>query len=286
MKFFPSSIQNYLVATMACLCVPGIGALGFMAYQSISDVRSNMQLAELVEADKALLLAGNAIRTARGQAQTSIQVADDPAATLKQIEESNRGRIAEAVAQLDETGLPGRKELIAGILQQQKLTDARMADLYAEASKPKAQRSLAATMPWYNGIGAIEAAIVKASDETSNAARLADPILADLQGFKSAGWDVRSNYGTQCSVLRPAFGSGKALETAQIRKLGELRGVSNTSGETLKQLAARPGVGSELARKVGVMSAEVEASNRKMDELIGKLGQGSGPVIAAEEWTK
>ncbi len=286
MKFFPSSIQNYLVATMACLCVPGIGALGYMAYQSVSDVRTNIQLAELVEADKALLLAGNAIRTARGQAQTSIQVADDPAATLKQIEESNRSRIAEAVAQLDETGLSGRKELIAGILQQQKATDARMADLYAEASKPKAQRSLAATMPWYNGIGAIEAAIVKASDETSNAARLADPILADLQGFKSAGWDVRSHYGTQCSVLRPAFGSNKALDTAQIRKLGELRGVSNTSGETLKQLASRPGVGNELARKVGVMSAEVEASNRKMDELIGKLGQSAGPVIAAEEWTK
>jgi methyl-accepting chemotaxis protein len=285
-KFFPSSIQNYLVATMACLCVPGIGALGYMAYQSISDVRTNMELGELVQADKALLLAGNAIRTARGQAQTSIQVADDPVATLKQVEESNRSRIADAVAQLDETGLPGRKELIAGILQQQKLTDARMADLHAEAAKPKAQRSLAATMPWYNGIGAIEAAIVKASDETSNAARLADPILADLQGFKSAGWDVRSNYGTQCSVLRPAFGSGKALEAAQIRRLGELRGVSNASGETLKQLASRPGVGSELARKIGVMSAEVEASNRKMDELIGKLGQGAGPVIAADEWTK
>ena len=129
MKFFPSSIQNYLVATMACLCVPGIGALAYMAQQSIVDVRSNMRLAELVDADKALLLTGNAIRTARGQAQTSIQVADDPAATLKQIEESNRSRIAEAIAQLDETDLPGRKELIAGIQQQQKLTDARMADL-------------------------------------------------------------------------------------------------------------------------------------------------------------
>ncbi|UZF95042.1 methyl-accepting chemotaxis protein [Bosea sp. NBC_00550] len=286
MKFFPSSIQNYLVATMACLCVPGIGALAYMAEQSIMEVRTNMRLAELVEADKALLLTGNMIRTARGQAQTSIQVADDPAPMLKQIEQANRAQIAEAVAQLQETDLPNRKELIAGIQQEQKLTDARMADLYAEAGKPKAQRSLAATMPWYNGIGAIEGAIVKASDETSTAARLADPVLADLQGFKSAGWDVRSNYGTQCSVLRPAFSSNKAMDAAQLRRIGELRGVSNASRDTLKQLASRPGVGSELVRKIGVMSAEVDASNRKMDELIGKLGQGSGPVIAAEEWTK
>ncbi|WP_156367093.1 HAMP domain-containing protein, partial [Bosea thiooxidans] len=286
MKFFPSSIQNYLVATMACLCVPGIGALAYMAEQSFMEVRTNMRLAELVEADKALLLTGNMIRTARGQAQTSIQAVDDPAPLLKRIEEASRTQIAEAIAQLRDTDLPNREELIAGIQQEQKLTDARMADLHAEAAKPKPQRSLAATMPWYNGIGAIEAAIVKASDETSNAARLADPVLADLQAFKSAGWDVRSHYGTQCSVLRPAFGSGKALDAAQLRRLGELRGTSNAARDTLKQLASRPGVGSDLVRKIGVMSAEVEASNRRMDDLIGKLGQNAEPVIAAEDWTK
>ncbi|MDX3808368.1 MAG: HAMP domain-containing protein, partial [Bosea sp. (in: a-proteobacteria)] len=285
MKFFPSSIQNYLVATMACLCLPGIGALTYMAEQSIAEVRTNLRLTELVKADKALLLTGNMIRTARGQAQTTIQVADDPAPTLKQIEQVNRTRIGEAVAQLQATGLANSGELVAAIQQQQKLTDAKMADLYAEAGKPKAQRSLAATMPWYNGVGSIEAALVKASDQTSDAARLADPILADLQGFKSAGWDVRSNYGTQCSVLRPVFGSGKALDPTQQRRIGELRGVSNAAKDTLNQLASRPGVGSELVRKVGVMNAEVDASNRKMDELIGKLGKDSGPVIAAEEWT-
>lgn len=155
MKFFPSSIQNYLVATMACLCVPGIGALTYMAAQSIVEVRTNLQLSELVEADKALLLAGNMIRSARGQAQTSIQVADDPVPALKQIEETSRSRIAEAILQLQDTDLPSRKELIAGIQQEQKLSDAKMADLYAEAGKPKAQRSLAATMPWYNSVGAI-----------------------------------------------------------------------------------------------------------------------------------
>jgi len=285
-KFFPASIQNYLVATMACLCVPGIGALTYMAAQSIGDLRVNMRLAALVEADKALLLTGNTIRTARGQAQTSIQAADDPAPTLKEVEQANGSRIAEAIANLLKTDLPNRQELAAGIQQEQKATDARMPDLYAEAAKPKPQRNLAATMPWYNGVGAIEGAIVRASDSTSSAARLADPILAELQSFKSSAWDVRSNYGTQCSLLRPAFGSGKPLETAQLRKLGELRGTSNAALAELKQLGSRPGVGSELVRKIGTAAGEVDASNRKMDDLIGKLGQGSGPVIGAEEWTK
>jgi hypothetical protein len=285
-KFFPASIQNYLVATMACLCMPGIGALTYMAAQSIGDIGTNTRLAALVEADKALLLTGNAIRTQRGRAQTSIQAADDPVPVLKEIEQVNGSRIAETVAQLLETDLSNRQELAAGILQEQKATDARMGDLYAEAAKPKGQRSLAATMPWYNGVGAIEGALVKASDGTSGAARMADTALAELQAFKSAGWDVRSNYGTQCSLLRPSLGSGKPLDAAQLRKLGELRGSSNTALAELRQLSGRPGVGSELVRKIGVMSGEVDASNRKMDELIGKLGQSSGPVIGPEEWTK
>ena len=66
-QLFPASIKNYLVATMACLCIPGVGALTYMAGQSLGDVRTNMRLTDLVEADRALLLAGNLIRSNRGQ---------------------------------------------------------------------------------------------------------------------------------------------------------------------------------------------------------------------------
>ncbi|HEV7257437.1 MAG TPA: methyl-accepting chemotaxis protein [Bosea sp. (in: a-proteobacteria)] len=286
MQLFPASIKNYLVATMACLCIPGVGALTFMANQSAGEVHTNMRLADLVEADRALLLAGNLIRSNRGQAQTAIQAVDDPKPVIQKIEQASRTELANAVARLKATDLPDRAALIEAITRLEKSTEAKLADIHAEAAKPKAQRSLAATMAWYNGVGEIEGALVKASDSTSNAVRLADPVLADLQAFKAAGWRVRSSYGTQCSVLRPALGSGKALEPAQWRSMGELRGASNASVAQLQQLSARPGVGAELVRKVGVMSAEVQAANRFMDDLIGRLGAGTGPVISPEEWTK
>ncbi|WP_197280811.1 methyl-accepting chemotaxis protein [Bosea vaviloviae] len=286
MQLFPASIKNYLVATMACLCIPGVGALAYMATQSLADVRTNMRLTELVEADRALLLAGNLIRSNRGQAQTAIQAMDDPKPIIQKVEQASKTELANAVARLRATDLADRETLIDGIVRQEKATATKLADIHAEAGKPKAQRSLAATMPWYNGVGEIETAIVKASDATSNAVRLADPVLADLQAFKAAGWRVRSSYGSQCSVLRPALGSGKALETTQLRALGELRGASSAGVSQLQQLSARPGVGAELVRKVGVAATEVQAANRFMDELIGRLGQGAGPVISAEEWTK
>jgi methyl-accepting chemotaxis protein len=285
-QLFPASIKNYLVATMACLCIPGVGALAFMANQSAGEVRTNMRLADLVEADRALLLAGNLIRSNRGQAQTAIQAVDDPKPVIQKIEQASRTELVNAIARLKATDLPDRAALIEAITRLEKATEAKLADIHTEAAKPKAQRSLAATMPWYNGVGEIEGALVKASDSTSNAVRLADPVLADLQAFKAAGWRVRSSYGTQCSVLRPALGSGKALEPAQWRSMGELRGASNAGVAQLQQLSARPGVGADLVRKVGVMSAEVQAANRFMDDLIGRLGAGSGPVISPEEWTK
>lgn len=185
MQLFPASIKNYLVATMACLCIPGVGALGYMASQSFGEVRENMRLATLVEADKALLIAGNSIRANRGQAQTAIQAADDPAPIIAKVEQANRKDLDEAVARLNATSLADRAALADAVAQQQRATDAKFADLRAEAAKPKAQRSLQATMPWYNGVGDIESALVKAADATSLAVRMSDPVMADLQNFKS-----------------------------------------------------------------------------------------------------
>ena len=286
MQLFPASIKNYLVATMACLCIPGVVALTYMANQSLGDVRTNLRLADLVEADRALLLAGNLIRSNRGQVQTAIQTAEDPMPVIRTLEQRSRAELANAVTRLKVADLPDRNAHVETILQQEKATETKLAAIHAEAGKPKAQRSLAATMPWFNGVGEIEATLLKVSDSTSDAVRLADPVLADLQGFKAAGWRVRSNYGSQCSILRPLMGSGKAPEPAQLRSLGELRGVSNSGVAQLQQLAARSGVSAELKRKVGVMATEVQAANRFMDDLILRLGQGSGPVIAAEDWTK
>jgi methyl-accepting chemotaxis protein len=283
---FSTSIKRYLLATMAGICIPAVGTLAYLAQDTIEDVRTNTRLTSLVEADRALLLAGNAIRSNRGQAQTAIQATDDAAATIKRVEEANRGHIAGAIARLRATDLAERAALADAMAARERQTEARLPEMYAEAAKPRAQRNLAATMPWYNGVGEIETAIVQASGVTSNAVRMADPALADLQAFKAAGWQVRSNYGTQCSVLRAPLGSGKALEPAQIRSVGELRGASNAGLAQLRQLAARPGVSAELARKVGVMTTEVVAANAMMDGLIGKLGQGAGPVIGAEDWTK
>ncbi|MDP3409444.1 methyl-accepting chemotaxis protein [Bosea sp. (in: a-proteobacteria)] len=263
-----------------------MGALTYMASQSFADVRENMRLASLVEADKALLIAGNSIRANRGQAQTAIQAADDPTPIITKVQEANRKDLDEAVARLAATSLANRAALAEAVASQQKATDAKFADLRAEASKPKAQRSLQATMPWYNGVGDIETALVKAADATSLAVRLSDPIMADLQNFKATGWRARSSYGIQCSVLRPHMASGKALEPAQIRRLGELRGVAESSMEQLRQMSQRSGIGAELLRKTGVMGAEMDAANKAMDGLTGKLGQGTAPLISAEDWTR
>ncbi|SFJ45580.1 HAMP domain-containing protein [Bosea sp. OK403] len=282
---FPSSIRQYLLATMAAVCLPGLGTLGYLAYDAVTDMRASHRLAGLVEADRALLLTGNAVRSDRGKAQTSLQANDDAGATVRSIVETSRSQIATAVAKLEAVDLAERSTYSAAILQAEKAMQGKIPDLDAEAAKPRAQRSLAATMPWYNAVGAIETALTKASDAASLAVRLADPALAELQTFKSTAWALRSNYGTQCSLLRAPLGSGQALTPQQWKQFGELRGASNAAQTQLGQLATRAGISPELARKVGVATGEVATANQAMDQLVGKLGQGAGAVIGAEDWT-
>ena len=253
----------------------------YLGYAAVSDMRTNHRLAGLVEADRALLITGNAIRSDRGQVQTTLQAQDDALPTIRSVLASGQTQIATAIARLDAANLPERAALLDTIVKAQKAMEARIGDLDAEAAKPKAQRSLAATMPWYNAVGDIEASLTKASAAASLAVRLEDPVLAELQAIKAAGWQMRSNYGLQCSVLRPALGSGQALTAAQTKRFGELRGASNGAQSSLTELVSRPGIPAALAAKVATANQQVSAANQAMDQLVGKLGQGAGPVIAA-----
>ena len=286
MTLFPTSVRSYLLATMACLSLPALGAAAFLAEQAVSDVMTNRRLAELVQADRTILMAGNAIRTNRGQTQTAVQVADEPRSVIEKVHRSNERDAAKASASLRATDLPDRESLAQAVEAAQKSATTLLVGVYAEGAKPKPQRSLAATMPWYNAVGEIESALLKASDATSNAVRLGDPELADLQAFKQAGWRVRMSYGATCSLLRPAIASGKSLDPAQIQALGELRGGAAAGMAQLRQLSARPGVAPELSRKTATMIGEVESANHRADAILGKLGSGSGPVVAAEDWTR
>ena len=282
---FATSVRRYLLATMVAISAPAIGTLGYLGYAAVSDIRTNHRLAGLVEADRALLITGNAIRSDRGKVQTSLQAQDDPLPTIRSVVTTGQNQIATALSKLNAADLAERGTLGAAITKAQKAMEARIGDLDAEAAKPKAQRSLAATMPWYDAVGDIEAGLTKASAAASLAVRLEDPVLAELQAIKAAGWQMRSNYGLQCSVLRPALGSGQNLTPPQMQRFGELRGASNNAQTALTELVSRPGIPAALASKVATANQQVSAANQAMDQLVGKLGQNAGPVIAAQDWT-
>ena len=286
MRLFPRSIGHFLLVTMLTLSAPGLGFLAYDAWQAMTSMQLQDRLGDLVDADRALLLAANKIRSNRGAMQTAVQVEDDARSIIIKISDSNKTDIERAVAQLRKANVEGREALVAGIAQSMSRIDAEMTGLMAEAAKPKASRTLAATMPWYNAVGDTEAAMAKASEAASNAIRLADPVLADLQGVKQAAYRARSTYGLQCTVLRPVLAAGQAMTAAQQKALGETRGATATSVASLRSLAARPGFPPALATKVDAMIAGLDAGTRSADELVAKLGSGTGPVITADQWTK
>ena len=161
---FSTSIKNYLLATMACLCVPGIGVLAYMAKDATSDVRTHTRLSGLVQADRALLLSVNAVRTTRGLAQTILMAEENPAPLIQKIESQNRTEIAQALDKIRATDLTERFVLADAIERGQSQAGVQIKGIYDDAAKPKAQRSIAATMPWYNAVGSVIDDMLKASE--------------------------------------------------------------------------------------------------------------------------
>lgn len=147
MRLFFRSIGRFLLVTMRTLSAPGLGFLAYDAWQAIVSMQLQDRLDGLVEADLGLLLAADKIRSNRGAMQTSIQVDDDPRGVTAKINEGSKAEIERAASQLARTDVEGRDALLAAIRQNVTRIETETAGVMAEAAKPKASRSLAATMP-------------------------------------------------------------------------------------------------------------------------------------------
>ena len=283
--FFRTSIQRYMAATLLLLVLPlALGAVLLTSY-ALREVGASARTTQLAIADKTLLLMASNMRSQRGDLQTAILASDDPRALIKERNASSDVAVKSAIESLRATDLIRRDELTKALESNWIATTPLYADLTAEGAKPKDQRNLAATSTWYDGMERTIGSVIAASTATSTAIRKVDPKLAELQDFKQNAWDIRANYGSQCTALRPVYASGKPLDVAQARKLGDLRGRVSLSSSNLAALAGRSGISEALKANTLAAITSVEKYSKQADDLLGKLGGGSSPIGAAE-WTK
>src|SRR3546814_9970380 len=90
------------------------------------------------------------------------------------------GKYQGMLAALQKVAIPGRDKAIAELNQRWAAFEPKYALLYAEAAKPRGERSVPNTNDWYNAAGAVIAAANAASGVVSNEIRILDPNIAEL----------------------------------------------------------------------------------------------------------
>jgi methyl-accepting chemotaxis protein len=272
-----------LLGLMILVMVVGTAASVVSAWQNY--VISN-RIVRLVEADKILFATIDSVRLNRGRVQTALLSEADAPAKLLVLKEENQQRANNAFAAFLSTDIADKH----AIVDKARGSWAKAVLLYesvlAEGAKPKGTRSLAVAGPWFDAISDFGMAINAGSNRLAGEVGMADSVAAEMQQFKAAGWTVRSNYGLQCSTLRPNIDRGAPLQASETLSLGALRGAVSSGLEDLRMLAARPNVSDRLARTIAATGEIVPSVTKQIDGLLAKLDGSGRPAIAPEDWTK
>lgn len=238
----------------------------------------------LTQADRAIFDALSPLRQQRGSIATALQTQDDPRPRIAEIRRGVDERVGRALDSLSRSGIAGAERDVAEMRDLLAAMAARGAAVDSEAAKPRAQRQLAAINDWVTAADNIVARFDQTSDRLATAVRGTDPTFAEFVQFRVTSWTIRSNFGTQCSFLRPTIAAGTALTPEQQREIGRYRGITADRFEELGDLLKNPGTSPLLVRAVAEAKQAADASNARMDTMLANLGSGQ-PAAPAAEWT-
>jgi methyl-accepting chemotaxis protein len=273
-----------LRALMTLLIAAIVATTMAFVVTGVQNYLSSDRMARLVEADRALFDALSKLRNDRGVIQTSLQSDDSPGNVAKENQQGMLQAIRRGSANIETIDIVGKADLLGDIGNSLAESERRFDVVMREAAKPKSERSFDNIQPWYLSMIAAEKSIVAASERIAGEIRMADPVTAELQQFKTIGWTMRSNFGRHtCTVPRPNINTSKPFDAKEAKLFGELRGTVSTTLEQLTTLAARPGVSASLVSRVKAAERTVTNGFQWIDGWIAKLdGRGKALMPAAD----
>jgi methyl-accepting chemotaxis protein len=279
-----TSVSNRMMTLFGALTLALIYLNTVDIWAATSRFLNSGTVTALTQADRAIFDALSPLRQQRGSIATALQTQDDPRPRIGEIRRLVDERVSRALDTLSRSGVAGASRDVAEMRDLLATMAARGAAVDSEAAKPRAQRQLAAINDWVAAADNIVARFDQTSDRLATAVRGTDPTFAEFVQFRVTSWTIRSNFGTQCSFLRPTVAAGTAMTPEQQREIGRYRGVTADRFEELNDLLKNPGASPLLARAVAEAKQAADASNARMDAMLANLGSGQ-PAAPAAEWT-
>ncbi|MFN8701400.1 MAG: methyl-accepting chemotaxis protein [Rhodospirillales bacterium] len=271
-----------LFAAAAC------GIVAFSVVQiwgAAARYKASVAAQQLTQTDQALFETLTFVRNSRGRIQTLLQTQDQPQTVIADIRAQNDRLIANSLALFSALNVQDQKRHSDALAAASAAAAREVGALDREMVKPRNQRVLANLKVWDDEVLKLTEAIDAASNAVSVDMRLTDGFFAEAVQIRKVAWNIRSNFGLQCSFLRPIVAAGGALNDAQKQRLGELRGISNNGFEMLDEIYARKDIPQAVVALTKIAKDEVARAFSLMDPVVAKLTGGGQAVVPAQDWT-
>jgi methyl-accepting chemotaxis protein len=281
---FKKSVSSLLLTLMALLAAGALASTAIQMVGAFGRHRDSLETERLAAADKAIFQGVLALRNNRGDAQSALLGEDDARAKLGEAEKAEQAgyeAIGAALATVDF----GRRDELAGTLKTLWGDIAPKYQLfYDEAKKPRAERKIAPTNTWYDGVTKVIDTANLASTAVSNRAWMDDPHIARMIQIRRLAWQVRDRYGIHCSALRSNVNSSKPLDDTQKHSVAQWEGTIASGWAGMGELLAAPDVTAELVTAAKEARAKTDGVLKQIGEMTKNFDGSGKPAMAASEW--
>ena len=284
MAIFRKSVSSLLLTLMALLAAGALASTAIQMAGAFGRYSDSLETARLTAADKAIFHGVLSMRNNRGDAQSALLGEDDARAKLGEAEKAEQAAyegIGAAIASID---FARRDELADTLKQRWSEAAPKFRLFYDEARRPRAERRVEPTNPWYDAVTRVIETANLSSTAVSNRAWMNDPFIARMIQVRRLAWQVRDRYGSQCSMLRPNVNASKPLDETQKQTLGGWNGAIAAGWSGLDELLAAPDVAAELITAAKDARAKTDGVLKRIGELTRNFDGSGKPAMPASEW--
>ncbi|WP_146617615.1 methyl-accepting chemotaxis protein [Rhodoplanes serenus] len=253
--------------------------------EAVGRYRASADAKALAVADKTIFDTIQTLRMQRGDFATWLIAEDDVSAKAAELLARAKSHYEAAAAALADVDVPDRQQLASAVTEAWQAVVLQTPLVSAEAARPRADRNLKRTRPWYDALTKLFEALNSASTAVSNQVRMNSPQIAELVQVRRSAWLVRDRYGLQCSLVRANVENGQPMTDAQWVELGLLRGGVTAGLAGLEEVLARPAAPAAPTEAYRIARGQIEAGRAWIDQVIAKFGKGTHPIMLAAEWT-
>ncbi len=278
---FRTSTSALLVTVQSVMLTGLILAAGTLAYNAWQKYDLALEIEESAVLNRALLDGMLAVRLQISEGQTALTADSGPSTRLDPARTTAGAAYTAAMAAFRTVDLPNKAALQARIDQSWEAQKRAWSLVTDQFSKPAAQRSLTAADPLWNAVRETVTALEQAGAAVGNRVRAQDPALADMLRVRDAAWQMRDNYGSQCSLLRANVLQNKPIAPETAARWQQGKGTYGAGQSLLTDYAARSDVPRALVAQIATATRAVGEAQPKMDAFVAGIdGNGPGKVDA------